>query len=346
MNTLALRRLSRSEVRLRQKVGAGWFYPLADDETLGGLTLRLAEPDAAPATALRTGAGTLWLSEAEAVCGVLSRCPTVITPGTEQAWYWPLWNHYLIAGARTLFGTLEPDAQAQPDAGLVWLSLEIELGEARAASRVGVEAATLERLLAQPGWVALRAEGVEEMALRLPLNLGSLTLPLAQLRALRPDDVVLPTHCGFLPSGEGEVQLGGVRIQGALQGDAGHSGHFYITDLEITDVNETPEDYAMDGVPTPEEAHTAEASTTSSAFDPLPLALTLRCGHLRLTLGEISRLSVGSTLMVDHVVPGEALLCHGEYPLAKGELVDVEGRLGLQITHMLPDAASPLGRDR
>ena len=147
MNTLALRRLSRSEVRLRQKVGAGWFYPLADDETLGGLTLRLGEPDAAPATALRTGAGTLWLSEAEAVCGVLSRCPTVITPGTEQAWYWPLWNHYLIAGARTLFGTLEPDAQAQPDAGLVWLSLEIELGEAHAASQVGVETATLVPLL-------------------------------------------------------------------------------------------------------------------------------------------------------------------------------------------------------
>jgi len=71
-----------------------------------------------------------------------------------------------------------------------------------------------------------------------------------------------------------------------------------------------------------------------SPLSQLPVALTLRCGSLNLTLDELRRLDSGSVLEVHGVTPGHASLCHGEQVVAEGELVDVEGRLGLQITRM------------
>nr|WP_256575224.1 FliM/FliN family flagellar motor switch protein [Pseudomonas sp. PA27(2017)] len=66
----------------------------------------------------------------------------------------------------------------------------------------------------------------------------------------------------------------------------------------------------------------------------LPLALTLRCGSLSLSLEQLQRLDHGAVLEVQGVTPGQAWLCSGEQVVAEGELVDVGGRLGLQITRM------------
>ncbi|WP_324616902.1 MULTISPECIES: FliM/FliN family flagellar motor switch protein [Pseudomonas] len=66
----------------------------------------------------------------------------------------------------------------------------------------------------------------------------------------------------------------------------------------------------------------------------LPLALTLRCGQLTLTLGQLRELGSGSVLEINGVAPGQATLCYGERVVAEGELVDVDGRLGLQITRL------------
>lgn len=95
------------------------------------------------------------------------------------------------------------------------------------------------------------------------------------------------------------------------------------------------------------QAHTDDqdfADTQPHASDPidpldqLPIALTLRCGALNLTLGDLRRIGSGSVLEVSGVTPGHATLCHGERIVAEGELVDVDGRLGLQITRMASPA--------
>ncbi|WLG46829.1 FliM/FliN family flagellar motor switch protein [Pseudomonas sp. FP1740] len=74
------------------------------------------------------------------------------------------------------------------------------------------------------------------------------------------------------------------------------------------------------------------------SLDELPMALTLRCGSLNLTLGDLRRTAAGTILQVSGITPGHATLCHGERVVAEGELVDIEGRLGLQITRMASSA--------
>lgn len=84
----------------------------------------------------------------------------------------------------------------------------------------------------------------------------------------------------------------------------------------------------------PYAPQSAETRRSLDSLDQLPLALTLRCGSLELTLGDLRRIAAGTVLPVNGVTPGFATLCHGDRVVAEGELVSVEGRLGLQITRM------------
>lgn len=103
--------------------------------------------------------------------------------------------------------------------------------------------------------------------------------------------------------------------------------------------NEWQDETASDGyADEPYEPQSTETQTSLDSLDQLPLALTLRCGSLELTLGDLRRIAAGTVLPVNGVTPGFATLCHGERVVAEGELVSVEGRLGLQITRMASQA--------
>lgn len=103
--------------------------------------------------------------------------------------------------------------------------------------------------------------------------------------------------------------------------------------------DEQPHTHAEPDWQAPAHEHPeAEAPLNLDPLDQLPMALTLRCGSLNLTLGDLRRIAAGSVLEVSGVTPGYATLCHGDRVVAEGELVDVEGRLGLQITRMATPA--------
>ena len=92
--------------------------------------------------------------------------------------------------------------------------------------------------------------------------------------------------------------------------------------------------FAEQQEPEPEPEDEPAPHNAASDFDSLALDLTLRCGELRLTLAELRRLDAGTILEVSGIAPGYATLCHADRVLAEGELVDVDGRLGLQITRL------------
>lgn len=83
----------------------------------------------------------------------------------------------------------------------------------------------------------------------------------------------------------------------------------------------------------PDTATLAQPSPLSG----LNLALTVRCGDVNLSLEALGRLAAGSVVQVMGMAPGEATLCHEERVVAYGELVDVDGRLGMQITRLVFD---------
>lgn len=99
-------------------------------------------------------------------------------------------------------------------------------------------------------------------------------------------------------------------------------------DIEVTEpADEQP----------PAESIAQDPVLPSSPLTGLSLDLTVRSGGLSLSLEALQRLAPGSVLDVAGVAPGEATLCHGERVVAHGELVDIDGRLGLQITRVVFD---------
>ncbi|MCU7369213.1 type III secretion system cytoplasmic ring protein SctQ [Pantoea stewartii] len=344
---LRLRRQSADEARIRGLISQGLRLPFQLGNSAGELSIGLnsGEPRAT-GTALRCSAGSLWLSEAEGVCALLSECPSLpIDSGEEGLWYWPLYSHGLSAQLRALFGELSA-TDGEPPANAFSVRLTVTLGELRAQSALTAAPDVLIDLLAAPGWKGELNDALAELPLTLPFCVGGLSLSLGELARLRPDDVLLPCENTFTPHGAGKLCFAHFRALGELVGAEGRSTGFYITDLETTSVtfpyndNETESDVQDES----SVEWISDSEQSSVTLAPLPLALTVRCGHLHLTIGDLQRLAPGATIMVEHVQPGEALLCHGDYPLAKGELVDVEGRLGLQITHMLPGGVNPLGQ--
>lgn len=79
----------------------------------------------------------------------------------------------------------------------------------------------------------------------------------------------------------------------------------------------------------------APPQLTGSREDALILNLTIRAGELNLPLGQLAQLGPGVILQAEGGVAGEAALYYREQKIARGLLVDVEGRLGLQIQEML-----------
>jgi type III secretion protein Q len=124
--------------------------------------------------------------------------------------------------------------------------------------------------------------------------------------------------------------------------DASHEAEqAYADDRQASDEPPAADDWAHPAAQTEAADDGPLADTlapdpidTLDPLDQLPMALTLRCGHLALTLGDLRHIAAGTVLEVSGVAPGHATLCHGDRVVAEGELVDVEGRLGLQITRM------------
>lgn len=71
------------------------------------------------------------------------------------------------------------------------------------------------------------------------------------------------------------------------------------------------------------------------SLEHLPLALSVRCGALKLSLGELRQLAPGVVLNIEGYSPGMAGLYYGDRPIGLGQLVEVDGRLGLQLSRII-----------
>jgi type III secretion system YscQ/HrcQ family protein len=158
------------------------------------------------------------------------------------------------------------------------------------------------RLLLDPA--AVRALGGEpdlaRSALALPLSYrsGQAALDPAELDALAPGDVVLIDPA---PDGGEVLELpGGFRARGRLDDDGFH-------------VEET-------------------AMTTRTAQ--IPVTLEVELARVEVSLAELARLEPGAVLPLAIDRRGLVTLRAGERPVARGELVDIDGAVGVRITSL------------
>lgn len=323
----ALRRLGRG-VRMAFQVG----------DQHGELVL---EPGNAPAGEVsycfETACGVLAFGEPGPVLSLLGDCPvTLAAHGNDpEAWFWALFQHQLSPQVLSLLGFVRLRNAVLQQA--FTCRVTVRLGESRVVDRLMLAPDTLLALCAAGPWVALVQPLPPSLPLSVSVLLGLSQLPISQVSSVRPGDVLMLKQPMFDANGEGQLRLGRHRLQGRLAHEHG-ALRFTLLSIEDTCVDEVSADQNQGyewADPSPADDLVPVDTFGQEPFDELAMGLSVRCGTLQLSLGELRQLAPGSVLGVSGYAPGMAGLYYGDRPIGHGQLVDVDGRLGLQLSRVI-----------
>jgi type III secretion protein Q len=63
----------------------------------------------------------------------------------------------------------------------------------------------------------------------------------------------------------------------------------------------------------------------------MPIILTFETGRQKITLGELEKVKAGYTFECGNPVNTPVTICANDTPIGTGELLDVDGRIGIRI---------------
>lgn len=301
----------------------------------------IMEPGHAPvggtAVGFETAVGVLAFAEPGPVLSLLGDCPvTLASQGNDSdAWFWALFQHQLSPQVQSLLGFLRLKTGSRPAA--FSCRLTVTLGESRVVDCLRLTPETFLALCAAGPWQSLAPPLPPAFALSLTLLLGRSQLPISEVSSIRPGDVLMLTKPMFNAEGEGHLRLGSHHLHGRLADDNG-TLRFTLFSIEDMCVNEVLADQSQ-GYDWSDSSVADDQAPIDvfghEPFDELAMSLTVRCGTLQLSLGELRQLAPGAVVGVSGYAPGMAGLYYGDRPIGHGKLVDVDGRLGLQLSRVI-----------
>ncbi len=197
----------------------------------------------------------------------------------------------------------------------------------------------------------LRAWPTERMAVSETIIAAEHQLPLGKLRRLRPGALIIPSRCAFNADGIGHWRLGRHRCRVRCLYD-----HLEIESVETIDdgllqsptstTAATAHDLTMPGVAA--EAPNARDGDVGTVVDPgLPhapdgldsvmLNMQFEVGSVSLSVAQAGHLAPGTVLNLQRPCGRTQVLIRvGQAQMGVGELVDVNGQLGVQIVNWTP----------
>lgn len=334
---LTLPSVDGATVAALRRLGSGLRLPFQVGDQHGELLL---EPGSAPwgATALcfETACGVLAFSEPGPSLSLLGECPVTLaeTGNDPDSWFWALFQDHLSPQVQALLGYLRLLGEARPAA--FGCRLTVRLGPSRVVGHLRLSPESFLALCEAGPWQSVAGQLPASFPLAVAVTLGRLQLPVTQLSSVRPGDVLMLEQALFDVQGAGHLQLGKHRLHVHLDDE---TGPLCLTLISIEETS-MDEDFAEQSYPALEpEPHDDDESLVDEfghePFDELTMSLNVRCGTLKLTLGELRQLAPGSVLGVSGYAPGTAGLYYGDRPIGQGQLVDVDGRLGLQLSRVI-----------
>lgn len=202
-----------------------------------------------------------------------------------------------------------------------------------------------------------------------PVRVARHTLPSNVLRTLTVGDIVLPDSPRFSCDGEASIHIGALQVRvryqapGALEIIA-VEGKLNSEDLEMMDGGDALSAQAADagfdsgfdsGMPPADAQPNGEyayqagedaeaqfddgdgaASVPDAAvaveLDAVPVTLDFELGKVRMSLGELRTLGAGAVVPLQNGSPSAIAIVSAGRRLGSGEVVDINGQLGIRIT--------------
>ncbi len=343
--TLRLPRLTLNESRARALVarhGQGLLLDLGAPWSLDFQCLPLGEP-----AMVRSGAWVLQLEWAGArfvlrlPAGGLSRLLEVRTgePGLQLGSLPAplaadalehLWSRVAAALAPLRRGVARLHSAALEDGSAPELQhrLLLTLAHADSGETFHAELGTDPLgLMLMAGALATRnaAGTAAEPPLRCRFELGRTRLPTATLATLRPHDVVLFDEVGLLSDSNDDDGSSTHRLWLSTGPDSGFGAQLRGDELvvlqswkRLTMTSATPAD--------PEDA--------AVGFDAVPVLLSFDLGELTVPLAELQQLVPGQSFNLGRPLAGAVRVRANGALVGQGELVEIDGRLGVALTRI------------
>lgn len=320
--------LDRLMVAAHRRLGRGMClaFQLAGEH--GELLLA---PGRAPGSGVElsvdSGCGVITFCDASALLSLFGECPVVLadTGNDPDSWFWALFEQHLSPQLIALFGYLRPLAEVH--SGAFECRVSVVLGASRSVGRLRMAPESLMALLDAGNWQAIKAPLPERFPVGIRVVLGSLQLTMGQLRTVQTGDVVMPEYLHFSADGLGQVNAGHLRLHVQIDEEGGRRC------LCIRSIEEVVVDDAF-YTHTDVECVDESQGRFDGALEQLPLTLSVRCGALKLSLGELRQLAPGMVLNIEGYDVGMAGLYYGDRVVGHGQLVEVDGRLGLQLSRV------------
>jgi type III secretion system YscQ/HrcQ family protein len=340
---IRLREVDEAQAQLARRLGTGLQAELTLDAAtllrleVSGLRPTSTRPSRRPLQ-LQTRAGTLALSPAREVVRALAsiELPDQPNAGPDtdplHALRLDMAAQALPSGCLPLFGAstfLVGDADEQGP-------LELTLTIFRPQARLGIAATlrgTAEALLhalSQGGWQpiddAASMTASVGLSLTVPVCIGTTEIALPALDALAPGDVVLVTQPIFGLDGDGELQIAKGTARCLL-----HVGN--RTQVELTEWHPTTAGPTMNDDLDPHAKSSASAHdvTPDAPLDDVSVTLSFELGSLELTLADLRTLAPGRVLDIAGATTPLVAICAGRRRIGLGELVDLGGRLAVEV---------------
>jgi type III secretion protein Q len=318
-------------VQAYRRLGRGLRFSF---EVAGEVGELLLEPGRAPecgvSLSLETRCGVMTFSDAGPLLSLMGDCPVVLadTENDPCSWFWALFEQRMSTQLVSVFGYVRPIGDVQPQTFECRAS--IALGQARSVSRLRMAPESLLALYESGPWHPLKASVADRFPFLIPVILGQLQVSVEQLRSVQPGDVVLLENTQLDGEGVGQLNVGKLRLHVMID-DEGARRCLNICSIEEVAVD----DVFFASTDVDANAQAQRVLDEDQSLEHLPLALSVRCGALKLSLGELRQLAPGVVLNIEGYSPGMAGLYYGDRPIGLGQLVEVDGRLGLQLSRII-----------
>ena len=329
---LTLPSIKSDWVAARRRLGRGLYLPFHVAGQAGELRLEPGRPPVgADAVCFDTQCGVLALAKAGPLLSLLGECPVTLARGDNEpdSWFWTLFQYYLSPEVRALLGYVRLLHTERPKG--FGCRVTVTLGTSWVEGYVWLSTKSFLALHEAGAWRATAAPLPLSFQLAIAVTLGRLRLPIVQAGSLRAGDVLVLEQTFFQARGSGYVSVGRERLHGGIDDDTGWL-RFTLTSIEGMSVDE---DLAVPHHSGHEDDEPVVDVFGPEPFDELSMTLSVRCGTLNLTLGELRNLVPGSVLGITGFAPGMAGLFYGDRPIGQGQLVEVDGRLGLQLSRVV-----------
>ncbi len=176
------------------------------------------------------------------------------------------------------------------------VALDITVAEERGRGRLRVPALAVAALGGGPELATAMAAVAVDGSFRD----GSISLTPDDLAAITPGDVlVLDDDEGTAPGPE-IVLPGGLALRGQARGF-----EFHVVEIHMTETQAT-----------------------------YPLTLAVEIARVSVTLGDLARLEPGTALPLDLRKDGAVVLRAGERAIARGQLVEIDGAVGVRVVEL------------